>query len=110
MSVTEQTRDRVGMIFFSCSTPRAFLVRPALGLFSPENHKKKKSICFTRYPGERKSPLFLDQSERTSNLCQAVARFDVKFASLTELNVALFCRIVISTVIRKQNARLGDEV
>ena len=32
------------------------------------------------------------------------------FASLTELNVALFCRIVISTVIKKQSARLGDEV
>ena len=32
------------------------------------------------------------------------------FASLTELNVALFCRIVISTVIKKQSAHLGDEV
>ena len=32
------------------------------------------------------------------------------FTSLAELNVALLCRTVISTVIRKQNARLGDEV
>ena len=32
------------------------------------------------------------------------------FTSLTEFNFALLCRIAISTVIRKQNARLGDEV
>ena len=32
------------------------------------------------------------------------------FTSLTEFNFALLCRITISTVIRKQNARLGDEV
>ena len=32
------------------------------------------------------------------------------FTSLTEFNFALLCRITISTVIRKQSARLGDEV
>ena len=32
------------------------------------------------------------------------------FTSLTMFNFALLCRITISTVIRKQSARLGDEV
>ena len=76
VSAMEQTRDKVGTIFFySRSTPRAFLVRPALGSCSPQKHKKKKPICFTRSLRERRSPLFLDQSERTSNLCQAVIQW-----------------------------------
>ena len=32
------------------------------------------------------------------------------FTSLTEFNFALLSRITISTMIRKQSARLGDEV
>ena len=42
VSAMEQTRDKVGTIFFSRSTPRAFLVRPALGSRLPQKHKKKK--------------------------------------------------------------------
>ena len=42
--------------------------------------------------------------------CRFNARYDITFTSLTELNVALLCRIAISSVIGKQNARLGDEV
>ena len=75
VSAMEQTRDKVGTIFFSRSTPRAFLVRPALGSCSPQKHKKKKPICLTRYLRERRSPLFFDQSERTSNSCQAVSQW-----------------------------------
>ena len=68
VSAMEKTSDRVGTIFFSRSTPHAFLVRPALGSCSPEKHKKKKFICVTRNLRE-------DESERTSNLCLAVIQW-----------------------------------
>ena len=71
VSAIDETRDRVRTTFSSRSTPRTFLVRLALVSCSPEKHTKKKSIRSTRSLRERKSPPFLDQSERTSNLRQA---------------------------------------
>ena len=71
----EQTRDRVGTIFFQAPHHArvCFDLRSARARL--KNIKRKKFICFTRYLRERKSPPFLDPSERTSNLCQAVSQW-----------------------------------
>ena len=67
--------DREGTIFFQAPHHArvCFDLRSARARL--KNIKRKKFICFTRYLRERKSPPFLDQSERTSNLCQAVSQW-----------------------------------
>ena len=71
----EQTRDRVGTIFFQAPHHARVYFHPRSARARLKNIKRKKFICFTRYLREGKSPLFLDQSERTSNLCQAVSQW-----------------------------------